>query len=103
MSHSIDMRKKYGESIVDLHDDLSIYMNLLTIYEQGFAQRRIILPSRFDGLHEAIMDDHSLSEYGEEIYCGEHTHIAHDIIHFLQEIRAARKWWGGNPSFYFLW
>ena len=52
------------------------------------------------------MDDHSLSGYGEDISHGEHTHISHYIIHFLQnceEIGAACKWWGGHPSFYFLW
>ena len=70
MSHSIYMRKTYGRSIVDLHSDLSIYMHLLTIYVQGFYQRRIILPSRFDGLHKAIMDDHSLSGYVENISHG---------------------------------
>ena len=32
MSHSIYMRKTYGGRIVDLHDDFSIYMHLLTIY-----------------------------------------------------------------------
>ena len=77
MSHSTYMRKKYGKSISGLHDDFSIYMHLLTIYVQGFSQRMIIIPSRFDGLHKAIMDDHSLSEYGEEISYGEHTHISH--------------------------
>ena len=70
MRHSIYMRKIYGESIVDLHNDFSIYMHLLTIYVQGFAQRKDILPSRFDGLHEAIMDDHSLRGDGEEISHG---------------------------------
>ena len=83
MSHSIYMSKTYGKSIVDLHSDLSICMHLLTIYMQGFAQRKDIIPSRFDGLHEAIMDDHSLRGYGEEIFHGEHTHIAHSIIYFL--------------------
>ena len=83
MIHSIYMSKTYGKSIVGLHSDFSVYMHLLTIYVQGFAQRGDILPSRFDGLHKAIMDDHSLSEYGEDISCGEHTHIAHYIIHSL--------------------
>ena len=72
---------------------------------QGFAQRKDILPSRFGGLHKAIMDDHSLGGYGEEISHGEYTHIAHYIIHYLhigEESGEARKWWGGHPSFYFL-
>ena len=103
MSHSIYMRKTYGKSIVDLHRNFSICMYLLTIYVQGFAQRRIVLPSRFYGLHKAIMDDHSLRGNGEEIYYGEHVHHAYYILHFLQEVGAARKWWGGHPSFHFLW
>ena len=70
MSHSIYMSKTYGKSIVDLHSNLSISMHLLTIYVQGFAQRRNILPSRFDGLHKAIMADHSLRGEGEEISHG---------------------------------
>ena len=70
MSHSIYMIKTYGKSIIDLHSDLSIYMHLLTIYVQGFSQRRDILPSRFDGIHKAIMNDHSLIEYGEDISYG---------------------------------
>ena len=83
MSHSIYMSKTYGKSIDDLHSDFSVYMHLLTIYVQGFSQRRNTLPSIFYGLHKAIMDDQSLRGYGEEISCGEHTHIAHDIIQFL--------------------
>ena len=77
MSHSIYMSKTYGKSIVDLHSNLSICMHLLTIYVKGFAQRRIIIPSRFDGLHKAIMDDHSLRGCGEDIYHGECTHNSH--------------------------
>ena len=68
MSHSIYMRKTYGESIDEFHSELSICMHLLTIHVQGFAQRRNIIPSRFDGLHKAIIDDHSLRGYREGIF-----------------------------------
>ena len=70
MSQSIYMRKTYGKSIVDSHGNLSICMHLLTIYVQGFAKRRNLLPSRFCGLHKAIMDDHSLIRYREKISHG---------------------------------
>ena len=70
MSHSIYMRKTYGKSIFVLHIDLSLYMHLLTRHMQGFSQRKDILPSRFYGLHEAIVDVHSLRGDGEEIFHG---------------------------------
>ena len=52
------------------------------------------------------MDYHSLRGYREGISYGGHIHIAHYIINLLQtceEIGAASKWWGGHPSFHFLW
>ena len=67
MGHSIYMIKTYGKSIFYFHSNLSICMHLLTIYVQGFAQRRNVLPSRFCGLHKVIMDDHSLRGYGDDI------------------------------------